>query len=158
MYWNLIWKSPGFVSFGANLTNFGAKPTIPDTGSGQFDVEWRSVVHAYTRQFECEGVLHTGQFAVKECCCTWSSIWCKCHTLFITALISDLQRERGGDRVITSLVYLPHHIKLLHGVINYFSVKVNSLPSTQKVINFSNIRFGSNIRQIGPKINVSRNV
>ena len=29
MYWNLIWKSPGFVPFGANLTHFGAKPTIP---------------------------------------------------------------------------------------------------------------------------------
>ena len=29
MYWNLICKSPGFVPFGANLTHFGAKPTIP---------------------------------------------------------------------------------------------------------------------------------
>ena len=29
MYWNLIWKIPGFVPFGANLTRFGAKPTIP---------------------------------------------------------------------------------------------------------------------------------
>ena len=28
MYWNLIWKSTGFVSFGANLTHFGAKPDI----------------------------------------------------------------------------------------------------------------------------------
>ena len=28
MYWNLIWKSPGFVPFGANMTNFGGKPTI----------------------------------------------------------------------------------------------------------------------------------
>ena len=28
MYWNLIWKSPGFVSFGANLIHFGAKPNI----------------------------------------------------------------------------------------------------------------------------------
>ena len=28
-FWNLIWKSPGFVSFGANLTHFWAKPTIP---------------------------------------------------------------------------------------------------------------------------------
>ena len=25
MYWNLIWKSPGFVPFGANLTHFGSK-------------------------------------------------------------------------------------------------------------------------------------
>ena len=25
MYWNLIWKSPGFVLFGANMTHFGAK-------------------------------------------------------------------------------------------------------------------------------------
>ena len=24
IYWNLIWKSPGFVPFGANLTEFGA--------------------------------------------------------------------------------------------------------------------------------------
>ena len=31
MYWNLIWKSPGFVPFWANLTHFGAKSTIPDT-------------------------------------------------------------------------------------------------------------------------------
>ena len=29
LHWNLIWKSPGFVPFGANLTRFGAKPTIP---------------------------------------------------------------------------------------------------------------------------------
>ena len=29
MYWNLIWKSPGFVPLWANLTHFGAKPTIP---------------------------------------------------------------------------------------------------------------------------------
>ena len=29
MHWNLIWKSPGFVPFGANLTHFEAKPTIP---------------------------------------------------------------------------------------------------------------------------------
>ena len=29
IHWNLIWKSPGFVPFGANLTNFRAKPTIP---------------------------------------------------------------------------------------------------------------------------------
>ena len=29
MHWNLIWKSPGFVPFGANLTHFGAKLTIP---------------------------------------------------------------------------------------------------------------------------------
>ena len=29
MHWNLIWKSPGYVPFGANLTHFGAKPTIP---------------------------------------------------------------------------------------------------------------------------------
>ena len=28
MHWNLILKSPGFVPFGANLTHFGAKPTI----------------------------------------------------------------------------------------------------------------------------------
>ena len=83
------------------------------------------------------------------------------HIIYHCPDIASTERERergGGNRVITSPVYLPHHIKLLHGVINYFSVKVNSLPSTQKVINFSNIRFGSNIRQIGPKINVSRNV
>ena len=30
IYWNLTWKSPGFVPFGANLTHFEAKPTIPD--------------------------------------------------------------------------------------------------------------------------------
>ena len=30
MHLNLIWKIPGFVPFGANLTQFGAKPTIPD--------------------------------------------------------------------------------------------------------------------------------
>ena len=30
MHWNLIWKRPGLVPFGANLTHFGAKPTIPD--------------------------------------------------------------------------------------------------------------------------------
>ena len=30
MHWNLIWKSPGFVPFGDNLTHFGAKPTIPE--------------------------------------------------------------------------------------------------------------------------------
>ena len=29
MHWNLIWKSPRFVSFEAILTHFGAKPTIP---------------------------------------------------------------------------------------------------------------------------------
>ena len=29
MHWNQIWKSPGFVTFRANLTHFGAKPTIP---------------------------------------------------------------------------------------------------------------------------------
>ena len=29
MYWNLIRKSSGFVPFGANLTHFGAKHTIP---------------------------------------------------------------------------------------------------------------------------------
>ena len=29
MYWNLIWKSSGFVPFGANLAYFGAKPDIP---------------------------------------------------------------------------------------------------------------------------------
>ena len=28
IYWNLIWKSPGFVPFRANLTHFGAKPDI----------------------------------------------------------------------------------------------------------------------------------
>ena len=28
MYWNLIWKSPGFDPFAANITQFGAKPTI----------------------------------------------------------------------------------------------------------------------------------
>ena len=27
-YWNLIWKSPGFVPFGANLTHFGPKCDI----------------------------------------------------------------------------------------------------------------------------------
>ena len=27
----LIWKSPGFVPFGGNMTHFGAKPTIPAT-------------------------------------------------------------------------------------------------------------------------------
>ena len=32
MHWNLIWKSPGIVPFGANLTHFGAKPTIPSVG------------------------------------------------------------------------------------------------------------------------------
>ena len=34
MYWNLIWKSPGFVQFEvqSNLTHFGAKPTIPAVG------------------------------------------------------------------------------------------------------------------------------
>ena len=29
MHWNLIWKSSTFVPFGANLTHFAAKPTIP---------------------------------------------------------------------------------------------------------------------------------
>ena len=31
MHWNVIWKSPGCVPFGANLTHFGAKPTILDS-------------------------------------------------------------------------------------------------------------------------------
>ena len=30
MYWNLIWKCPGFVPFGANLTHFGPKSVHPD--------------------------------------------------------------------------------------------------------------------------------
>ena len=34
MLWNLIRKGPGFVPFGANLTHFGAKPTIPNTTAG----------------------------------------------------------------------------------------------------------------------------
>ena len=29
MHWNLIWKPPGFVPFGANLTHFVAKPSTP---------------------------------------------------------------------------------------------------------------------------------
>ena len=29
-------KKPGFVPFGANLTHFGAKPTIPETSSEMF--------------------------------------------------------------------------------------------------------------------------
>ena len=29
MYWNLIWKSHGFVPFGANLTHFGHKSDCP---------------------------------------------------------------------------------------------------------------------------------
>ena len=35
IYWNLIWKGPGFVQFGvqSNLTHFGAKPTIPGRAS-----------------------------------------------------------------------------------------------------------------------------
>ena len=33
MYWNLIWKSLGFVPFGANLTHFGGKPIIPGVHS-----------------------------------------------------------------------------------------------------------------------------
>ena len=32
--WNLIWKSPVFVPFGANLAHFGAKPTIPVSWTG----------------------------------------------------------------------------------------------------------------------------
>ena len=31
MHWNLIWKSPRFVPFGANLTHFGVKLTIPES-------------------------------------------------------------------------------------------------------------------------------
>ena len=38
MYWNLTWKSPGFVPFGANLTHFGAKPTILAT---ELENHWR---------------------------------------------------------------------------------------------------------------------
>ena len=33
MYWNLIWKSLGFVPFWVNLNHFGAKPTISESGS-----------------------------------------------------------------------------------------------------------------------------
>ena len=33
MYWNLIWKSPGFVPFGANLTHFVSKSGDPAGGS-----------------------------------------------------------------------------------------------------------------------------
>ena len=29
-YWNLIWKSPGFVPFEADLTHFGTKADILD--------------------------------------------------------------------------------------------------------------------------------
>ena len=40
MYWNLIWKSPGFVPFGANLTHFGAKPTIPALEANKYQFKW----------------------------------------------------------------------------------------------------------------------
>ena len=33
MYWNLIWNSHAFVSFGANLTHFEAKYDIPGLNS-----------------------------------------------------------------------------------------------------------------------------
>ena len=35
MYWNLIWKSPGFVPFGANLTHFGSKSGHPVSPSSR---------------------------------------------------------------------------------------------------------------------------
>ena len=37
MYWNLIWKSPGFVPFGANLTHFASKFGHP----GMRSSHWR---------------------------------------------------------------------------------------------------------------------
>ena len=49
MYWNLIWKFPGFVPFGANLTHFGAKPTIPEQKSSlvTFIHTWVSISGPY---------------------------------------------------------------------------------------------------------------
>ena len=46
MYWNLIWKRPGFVPFGAKLTHFGAKPTIC--------AEWVLICYRYHNYPRCQ--------------------------------------------------------------------------------------------------------
>ena len=43
MHWNLIWKSPGFVPFGANLTHFGAKSTIPGVRAHTWLPDWLQI-------------------------------------------------------------------------------------------------------------------
>ena len=43
MYWNLIWKSPGFVPFGANLKNvIGLKSNTPEREKSRLGVWYRS--------------------------------------------------------------------------------------------------------------------
>ena len=37
MYWNMIWKSPGFVPFGTNMTHFRATLDIPGL---RYSAEW----------------------------------------------------------------------------------------------------------------------
>ena len=62
MHWNLIWKIPGFVPFGANLTHFGAKPTIPE-------VNWYICL-------ECGCMCTGGQGGMTWCNISRDVTWC----------------------------------------------------------------------------------
>ena len=69
MHWNLIWKSPGFVPFGANLTHFGAKPTIPVL------IYW-AVMSGITQNWETWPLNRTNVELSKICFNTWKSQIC----------------------------------------------------------------------------------
>ena len=57
MYWNLIWKSSGFVPFGTNLALFGPKSDIPDMQVDAIRWQVSMIVLRFVRLFNCKTLL-----------------------------------------------------------------------------------------------------
>ena len=68
MYWNLIWKSPGFVPFGANLTHFGLK-------SGHRTVVRLSNMMSY---YDVNSLVNCRQCSKRMTSVHYSSVTCDC--------------------------------------------------------------------------------
>ena len=63
MYWNLIWKSPGFVPFGVNLTHFGPKSGHP--------ILFRRMSIGFLWPFLSRGQYSLQMFAYNTCISRW---------------------------------------------------------------------------------------
>ena len=183
MYWNLIWKSPGFVQFGTNLTHFEAKPTIPGTTSceGQNREDDLKLTHgnwlfSWVLQRDQNNVNNSSKFEYFELC--WFHLFFPKNRLhyFISNVHIKLYLSDGHLLTSTTLSfrvwYSVEKIKhcliciMLNRSLDYilcgywFLTQLDSSSEMQLFLAFLHrgVRFGDKMSQIGPECHKSGDI
>ena len=139
MYRNLIWKSPGFVPFGANLTHFGSRSGHPDLGLyflACFEVEiqaWRLRYNfcdkaTLSRQRDSLTLGHMSLLSITSCDTMTSSI------------------------PVTSYTYLPSHRDDTVRHIRQIIARGAKMNWQLILISRTNVSFGTNLADVWPNL------